>query len=268
MDAQNKVAAPVNPTITLTTDFGTRDGFVGQMKGVILGINPEARVIDVTHDIEPFQVLEGALVLKGVGRYFPEGTINVAVVDPGVGGIRRGMVLRCHDRYFVGPDNGLFSLVISPAPQWEAREIVNPEFTLPRPHPTFHGRDVFAPAAAYLSMGRSYDHLGPLITDPVTLQIPEPEQIDEGIEGQVIYVDRFGNLTTNIDEQMLTKPVKNVTVGDVVIKGISRYFAEAGEGAPLALINSFGLLEISVNLGNASALLGIGKDVLARVIWD
>lgn len=258
----------MTPIITITTDFGTRDGFVGQMKGVILGINHEARVIDVTHDIEPLQVLEGALVLKCVSRYFPEGTIHVAVVDPGVGGTRRGMVLRCQDLYFVGPDNGLFSLIVSSASQWEAREIINPEFMLPRPHPTFHGRDVFAPAAAYLSRGMSFDNLGPPITDPVMLPIPNPKHTDEGIVGQVIYVDRFGNLTTNIDEEMLNRSVKSVIAGDVVIKGISRYFAEAGEREPLALINSFGLLEIAVNLGNASALLGIGKGTRVRVAWE
>jgi len=256
----------MNSIITLTTDFGTHDGFVGQMKGVILGINPEARLIDITHDIEPFQVLQGALVLKGVSRHFPEGTIHVAVVDPGVGGPRRGIVLRCRDLYYVGPDNGLFSLLISSASQWEAREILRAEFMLPRPHPTFHGRDVFAPAAAHLSTGISFDRLGPPITDPVILPIPGVEANSEGLAGEVIYVDRFGNLTTNIEEEMLTGEVKTVALGDVTIKGISRYFTEAEVGAPLALINSFGLLEIAVNLGNAAALLGLGKGAQIKVV--
>jgi S-adenosylmethionine hydrolase len=258
----------VNPIITLTTDFGTRDGFIGQMKGVILRINPEARVIDITHDIEPFQLLEGALVLKGVNRYFPEGTIHVAVVDPGVGGSRRGIVLHCQDRYFVGPDNGLFSLIVSSASHWEAREIINPEFMLPWPHPTFHGRDVFAPAAAHLSMGRIFDGLGPLITDPVMLPIPKPDYTEDGIEGEVIYVDRFGNLTTNIEEELLNRAVKTVTAAEVVIKGIGRFFGEVGKGEPLALINSFGLLEIAVNLQNASDVLDVGKGTRVRVLWD
>jgi len=256
----------MNPIIALTTDFGTQDGFVGQMKGVILGINPGARLVDITHDIEPFQVLQGALVLKGVSRHFPEGTIHVAVVDPGVGGPRRGIVLRCRDRYYVGPDNGLFSLIISSAAQWDAREIINPEFMLPRPHPTFHARDMFAPAAAHLSRGICFDKLGPPITDPVILPIPSAEPTSEGIAGQVIYVDRFGNLTTNIEEEMLNRQVKTVAVGDVVIQGISRYFSEVREGAPLALINSFGLLEIAVNLGNAAALLGLGKGAQIKVV--
>lgn len=255
----------MNPIITFTTDFGTRDGYVGQMKGVILGINPDVRLIDITHEIRPFEVLEGALVLKGLGRYFPEGTIHVAVVDPGVGGARRGMVLRCDGRYYVGPDNGLCSLVIGPVSQWEAREILNPEFMVPRPHPTFHGRDVFAPVAAHLSTGKSFDGVGPQIENPVILPIPVAEHTSEGMEGQVIYVDQFGNLTTNIEAEMLNRPVKTVAVGDVVITGIGRFFAEVPQGAPLALINSFGLLEIAVNRGNAASFLGAGKGMKVRV---
>lgn len=258
----------MNSIITLTTDFGTRDGFVGQMKGVIMGINPQAQLIDITHDIEPFQVLEGALVLKGASRYFPEGTVHLGVVDPGVGGTRRGLALRCRDRFFVGPDNGLFSLIISSAPQWDAREILNPDFMLSRPHPTFHGRDVFAPAAAHLSSGMSFDILGPRITDPVILPIPKPDRVGQGIDGEVIYVDRFGNLSTNIEGEMIAGEVKAVTAGDVIIRGISRYFAEAKVGAPLALINSFGLLEIAVNLGKASELLGLRKGDRVRVAWN
>jgi hypothetical protein len=168
----------------------------------------------------------------------------------------------------VGPDNGLFSLIISSAPQWDAREILNPDFMLSRPHPTFHGRDVFAPAAAHLSMGVSFDEVGSPITDPVILPIPKPERVGQSIEGKVIYVDRFGNLTTNIEEEMLTGQIKIVTAGDAVIGGISRYFAEAKIGAPLALINSFGLLEIAVNHGNASEIIGLGKGDRVRVAWD
>ncbi|MBI4964163.1 MAG: SAM-dependent chlorinase/fluorinase [Desulfomonile tiedjei] len=258
----------LNPIITLTTDFGTQDGFVAQMKGVILGINPNARLIDVTHDIEPFQVLHAALVTKGVSRYFPAGTIHVAVVDPGVGGTRRGMVLRCGELYFVGPDNGVFSLILSSVSQWEAREIANPEFILPRPHPTFHGRDLFAPVAAHLSRGISVDILGDPITDPVILPIAKPARTTEGLEGQVIYVDRFGNLTTNVEEEMLDRPISSVMVGDAIIKGISRFFSEVREGAPLALINSFGVLEIAVNRGNAASFLGLDIGSRVRVAWD
>jgi len=255
------------PLITLTTDFGTRDGFVAQMKGVILGINPRARLIDVTHDIKPFSVLEGALVLKGISPHFPGGTIHVAVVDPGVGSKRRGIVLYTEEQRYVGPDNGLFSLVVPKDKACEIREIQNPDFMRPEPHPTFHGRDIFAPTAAHLSAGKPFEEVGPLVHDPTMLSIPTVGENAAGLEGAVIYVDRFGNLTCNIDKAMLSKTVGTVYVGDVIIKGLSRYFGEVPEGETMALINSFGLLEIAVNQGNAAQVLGIGKGEPVRVFW-
>jgi S-adenosyl-L-methionine hydrolase (adenosine-forming) len=253
--------------ITLTTDFGTRDGFVAQMKGVILGINPRARLIDVTHDIEPFSVLEGALVLKGISPHFPRGTIHVAVVDPGVGSNRRGIVLCTEEQTYVGPDNGLFSLVVPAGKVCEIREIQNPGYVLPEPHPTFHGRDIFAPVAAHLSAGKPFEEVGPLVHDPIRLSIPAVKEHSAGLEGAVIYVDRFGNLTSNIDKAMLTNSVGTVCVGNVTIQGLSRYFGEVPEGDAMALINSFGLLEIAVNQRNAAQVLGIGKDEPVRVFW-
>ncbi len=255
------------PLITLTTDFGTRDGFVAQMKGVILGINPRARLIDVTHDIEPFSVLEGALVLKGISSHFPSGTIHVAVVDPGVGSKRRGIVLCTEDQTYVGPDNGLFSLIMSDNRACIMREIQNPDYMLPEPHPTFHGRDIFAPVAAHLSAGKPFEEVGPLVHDPIMLSIPPVKENAEGLEGAVIYVDRFGNLTSNIDKAMLNKIVGTVCVGNVTIQGLSRFFGEVPEGEAMALINSFGLLEIAVNQGNAAQVLGIGKGEPVRVFW-
>jgi S-adenosyl-L-methionine hydrolase (adenosine-forming) len=255
------------PFITLTTDFGTRDGFVAQMKGVILGINPRARVIDVTHDIEPFSILEGALVLKGMASHFPGGTIHVAVVDPGVGTGRRGIVLCTEEQTYVGPDNGLFSLIMSDNRAYEIREIQNPDFMRPEPHPTFHGRDIFAPTAAHLSAGKPFEEVGPLVDDPIMLSIPTVKENAEGLEGAVIYVDRFGNLTSNIDKAMLSKTVGKVCVGNVTIQGLSRFFGEVPEGEAMALINSFGLLEIAVNRGNAAQVLGIGKGEPVRIFW-
>jgi S-adenosylmethionine hydrolase len=255
------------PLITLTTDFGTRDGFVAQMKGVILGINPRARLIDVTHDIEPYSVLEGALVLKGISSHFPSGTIHVAVVDPGVGSNRRGIVLCTEDQTYVGPDNGLFSLIMSDNRACIMREIQNPDFMRPEPHPTFHGRDIFAPVAAQLSAGKPSEEVGPLVHDPAKLSIPTVGENAAGLEGAVIYVDRFGNLTSNIDKAMLSKIVGTVCVGNVTIQGLSRFFGEVPEGETMALINSFGLLEIAVNKGNATKVLGIGKGEPVRVFW-
>ncbi len=253
--------------ITLITDFGTQDGFVAQMKGIILGINPAVRLIDATHDIQPFSILQGALVLKGMYPYFPRGTIHVAVVDPGVGSDRKGIVLRAEGQTFVGPDNGLFSLIVPGDKSREIREIQNPAFMLPEPHPTFHGRDIFAPTAAHLSAGKPFHEVGPLVDHPVRISIPSVEKNPQGLEGAIIYVDRFGNLTSNINSGMLTGTVGSVCLGNVAIQRLSRFFGEVPLGEPLALINSFGLLEIAVNRGNASQMLGIGKDEPVRVLW-
>ena len=254
--------------ITLTTDFGTRDGFVAQMKGIILGINPRARLIEVTHDIRPFAVLEGALVLKGIARYFPRGTIHVAVVDPGVGSSRRCIAVSSDGRIYVGPDNGLLSLAIPPATTVEVREIRNPEFMLPEPHPTFHGRDIFAPAAAHLSLGKPMDRVGPLVSDSVRLAIPAVERTPEGLQGEVIYMDRFGNLSTNIEATMLDRPAKEIVVGNTRLTEVKRCYQEVPEGEPLALVNSFGLLEIAVNRGDASATLDVGVGDRVAVTWE
>ncbi len=253
--------------ITITTDFGTRDGFVAQMKGVILGIDPAARLVDITHDIEPYSILEGALVLKGISRYFPRGTIHLAVVDPGVGGSRRAAVLTAGGRMFVGPDNGLFFLVASRDRECEMREITNADFTFHQPHPTFHGRDLFAPAAAHLSLGKPFADVGRLIKHPASSPVPGVIHTSEGLEGEVIHVDSFGNLMTNVEAGMLNRLVATVSVGDVKIGGISRFFGEADKGRPLALINSLGFLEIAVNRGNAARDLGLGLDAHVRVGW-
>jgi S-adenosyl-L-methionine hydrolase (adenosine-forming) len=251
----------------MTTDFGTRDGFTAQMKAVILRINPHAQIIDVTHDIRPYSIMEGALVIKGVSPYFPAGTIHVAVVDPGVGGPRRGIVLRCGEQSYVGPDNGLFSFIITDSPDWEIREISNADLMLANPHPTFHGRDVFAPLAAHLSAGVSFSFVGPTVVNPVMLDVPAPVKTRDGVRGEVIYVDRFGNLSCNIEAKRLEREVAAVEVGDTRIPGIKTYFDEAPEGTALALINSFGLLEIAVNRGDASKALGVHLGDSVRVCW-
>lgn len=253
------------PIITLTTDFGTQDGFVAQMKGVILQFSPEARLIDITHDIEPFEVMQAALVLKGIFRYFPAGTIHVVVVDPGVGSERRGIVLKTGNRICVGPDNGLFSLLVTEDSSWEAREIQNPEYIMPDPHPTFHGRDVFSPVAAQLSTGKAFESVGNIIRDPVRLAVVSPRITNQGIKGQVIHIDRFGNLTTNIDAGMLLKGIEAIRIAHWTISRTSRCFNEVQVGEPVALMNSFGFLEIAVNRGSAAQDLGIGKGTKVSV---
>jgi S-adenosylmethionine hydrolase len=256
---------PLSPIITLTTDFGTSDGYVAQMKGVILSIKPDAALVDVTHEVEPFSILEGALVLKGVSRFYGQGTIHVAVVDPGVGGSRRGIVVMADGRFYVGPDNGLFSLILASATSSETREIRNADLTLPDPHPTFHGRDVFAPIAAHLAAGASFRVVGPPVEDPVILAIDRPRMLEDGLEGEVIHIDRFGSLTTNIEAGMLSEPVDTVEMGTARILGLSTFFDQVPEKEALALINSFGFLEIAVNRGNASQQFGIRRGAKVRV---
>lgn len=257
----------MHPVITLTTDFGTADGFVAQMKGRILSINPQARIVDVTHDIEPFEIMEGALVLKGMAPYFPPGTIHVGVVDPGVGTERRGLVMRYGDQTFVGPDNGLFSLIAPADAPREIREISNPDYVTPDPHPTFHGRDVFAPVAAHLSAGKSFEGVGPAIEDPVTLSMPEVRSSPQGLEGEVMYVDRFGNVVSTIGAELIDGQVAAVLIGEYATDGINRFFGEVPEGHLLALINSFGLLEIAINRGNAAEELEVAIGDRVGVLW-
>lgn len=247
--------------ITLLSDFGQRDSYVGSMKGVVLGINPAAVLVDISHEVRPHHIFEAALVLRGAYRYFPAGTIHVAVVDPGVGSSRRGIVARGGGHMFVGPDNGIFGLVY---PQLEALKIYhlrNTQFFRPEISATFHGRDVFAPAAAYLSTGVAPEAMGPEVTDPVELAVPAPEVGPERIRGEVVYTDAFGNLITNI-ERTHVKHFEHcaqltVKVGNTVLERVCRHYQEVQCGKPLALIGSGGFLEIAVREGNARNLLSV-----------
>jgi S-adenosylmethionine hydrolase len=258
----------MNGVITFTTDFGRSDGFPAQMKGVILGINPGAVLVDVTHDVASFSVIDGALVLKGAWGWFPEGTVHVAVVDPGVGTARRALAVRFKRHFFVGPDNGLLTSAAPPDEGAEYRSIENPHFMLSNIHPTFHGRDVFAPAAARLSLGERFERVGPQIEDPVRLQIPKAARGPCGVEGEIIRIDHFGNLTSNIDETMLTDPVGRVRAGTASIQGMSRCFGERRPGEALALINSSGFLEIAIHCGNAADVLGLVVGDKVSVEWE
>ncbi len=253
--------------ITLTTDFGTRDGYVGQMKGAILSVHPNAAIVDVTHDIEPYTILPAALVLKQIFRTFPEGTVHVGVVDPGVGGPRRGIAGKADGSCFVGPDNGLFSLILSAAENVQIRSIsvTPPEHAAP--HPTFHGRDVFAPIAAGLASGRSFEQIGPLIDDPERIDLPRPKVTSAGITGEIIFADRFGNLTTNIRSDLIFNQSLRVIAGGREIPGLLSYFEQVEPGRALALLNSFDLLEIAVNRGNALQDLGLGPGDRVEVLW-
>jgi S-adenosylmethionine hydrolase len=250
--------------VTLTTDFGTTDPFVGIMKGVLASRAPAATVIDLTHGIPPQDVLAGALVLRHSLPYFPSGAIHVAVVDPGVGSARRPLCVVTSGGLLVGPDNGLLSLA---APAAEVRRIVHLTderfFLAPRSH-TFHGRDVFAPVAAALATGTEPAHLGPEVKDLERLTLPSAVTQGDRVQGQVIYVDHFGNLVTNVPEQMLTARTEIViAIRDARIRGVAPSYGAGQGGEPLAVVNSWGLLEIAVRHGSARTVLGaaVGEPV-------
>ncbi len=251
-------------TITLTTDFGLSDPYVGIMKGVILSINPQARVIDISHLIKAGSVLQAAGILQESYTFFPKGSIHVAVVDPGVGTERRLILLETEEYFFVGPDNGIFWPIIAAHPDIEVIHLTKGQYFLPNITHTFHGRDIFAPVAAHLSLGVSPRKMGHPISDPVPLKIPRPQQTGEVLSGQIIRVDHFGNLITNILQKDLdqfsgaARPV--IKVGDLVIEGVSKTYADASAGEILAMIGSSDLLEIAVNLGRACDRLDLNSE--------
>ncbi len=237
--------------IALLTDFGLADPWVGVMKGVIAGIAPSVPVVDLTHGVPAQDVRAGALHLDAGWRYFPVGTVFCCVVDPGVGTARRAVVARCEGRFFVGPDNGLFGLLPGP----EVRHLTA-DWGLPNPSRTFHGRDIFAPVAARLASGAAFDDVGPLVTDPVALRLPVAV---DGV-GEVILVDRFGNLVTNLPG----RDTGRVEVGPRVAPVVTTY-AGVHRGELAALTGSTGRLEVSIREGSAAVSLGVG--VGARVTW-
>ena len=240
--------------ITLTTDFGYRDPFVGIMKGVIAGINANARVIDLSHDIPPQDIMAGALVLRHSVPYFPRGAIHVAVIDPGVGSARRPLLVECDGNYFVGPDNGVLSLALAGKQPTRIIHLSNSTYHLQTVRATFHGRDIFAPVAAYLSLGIADVAFGEPVETFVRLNLPEVSRTARGLVGEILYIDRFGNLFTNICARDLTGLTADnlvISLRDTTIRGLVSNYAAAADGEFVALINSWGLLEIAVYKGNA-----------------
>ncbi len=264
------------PILTLLTDFGTEDEYVGVMKGVILSIAPDVRLVDLSHRIPPQDVRRAAFLLSNAVPYFPPDTVHLAVVDPGVGTERRALAIRTPAGAFVGPDNGLFSWVLAEVPEWTAVEIREPAYRLPRVSFTFHGRDIFAPAAAHLAAGIPLDRLGPRVTDPVLLPPPRLEIGAGVLEGEVLSADRFGNLTTSIGrfrwdgdrlvlapafrpasgEMRLNPAGARVVLAGVELQGIRRTYGDVAVGEPVALVGSSGFLEIAVRQGSAAAATG------------
>jgi S-adenosylmethionine hydrolase len=246
--------------ISLLSDFGTL--YPGQMKAVILGINQEAIFVDITHDIPPQNIKAGAFALMCSVPYFPEGTVHLAVVDPGVGTTRRGIVVKSGGHLFVGPDNGLLiPAAYKLSDNLEVREITNSGLFL-NVSPTFHGRDIFAPLAAHLLKGMTLSEVGGEISDIVELDLGTPLIENENLEGAVIYVDDFGNIITNIPGELLLEIVDYGDLLNVAGKKIplEHTYSNVGIGEGLAIIGSHGYLEIAVNSGNASKLFGCGSN--------
>jgi S-adenosylmethionine hydrolase len=240
--------------ITLTTDFGYTDPFVGMMKGVILDINPEAQIVDLCHGVAPQDILAGALVLRHSLPYFRRGTIHVVVVDPGVGGARRPILIEADGHYFVGPDNGVFSPVVEGKDPSCMIHLSNSRYHLTPTSTTFHGRDVFAPVAAYLSLGIPPPAFGERITVLQRLRCPGVVKDGERLLGEVIYVDHFGNLFTNITERDLAElsgARPTIRIGRISISGLVQNYASGQEGSPMAIVNSWGMMEIALYKGSA-----------------
>ncbi len=257
------------PVIALLTDFGTRDHYAGTMKGVALGICPEATFVDITHDIPAQDVLSGALELAASFKYFPQGTIFLVVVDPGVGSTRRGVAVQAGGYLFVCPDNGVLTAVLAEREADRAVELTERRYARPTVSRTFEGRDRFAPAAAWLAKGIDLTALGRPAGALARLDIPQPRTGEDEIRGEVLRVDRFGNLITNIGrgalERLLTKGTVEILIGsDVVPRFVSTY-ADAARGSICALIGSSEQLEIAVNGGSAAEALSKGRGAPVHV---
>lgn len=252
--------------ITLLTDFGERDYFVASMKGVILNINPQARIVDLSHQISPYQVEEAAYVLKSSYRYFPDGTVHVAVVDPGVGSARRPLLISTSRYFFLAPDNGLLTDVLQDELSVEVRQIENKQYRLDAEGATFDGRDLFAPAAAWLTRGQAPGTFGRLIRDAATLPTQEPAWEGSTFMGRIIYVDHFGNLISNITPSHLaefrryTKRASvSIRIAGTMIDDLTTCYADGSTGAPRAVINSNGHVEVFVKEGSAAQMLNVGR---------
>jgi S-adenosyl-L-methionine hydrolase (adenosine-forming) len=246
--------------ITLTTDFGTADWFVGVMKGVIAKIAPHTRLIDLTHEVSPGNIQAGAFSLMSAYRFFPEGTIHLAVVDPGVGSQRKALVVQTTDYFFIAPDNGLLSWALRNEEIKATRVLENDYYFLQPVSNSFHGRDIFAPVAAHLSCGVALSEFGPSQDNFVRLEWPVPRATPRGVQGEIIYCDRFGNVITNLETASL-QPLARYGI-QVVVKGkrlcsLAQYYGAVPTGKPVAIFGSSGFLEIAVNGGNAAKRLGL-----------
>ncbi len=257
---------PRQPIITLTTDFGLNDHFVGTVKGVILDIVPEATIVDISHAVQAFDILDGALALAQSYSYFPAGTVHMVVVDPGVGSARRPIIASSDRHHFVAPDNGVLSLIYAREERMHVREISSDHYYLQPICNTFHARDIFAPVAAYLAKGVDSQKFGDEVEDYVRFNAPRPKPTNgNSFRGVVLKVDRFGNLITNFTAQDVPAlfegqaPPFKIVVGKSEVAAMKNSYSEGAPGEIFAIQGSMGYLEISTNRGSAAQLTGVGK---------
>lgn len=247
--------------ITLLTDFGEKDGYAGVMKGVILSIAPQAVIVDLSHAIPPQAVRQAALVLGRSARYFPAGAIHVCVVDPGVGSSRRGLIGQVGGQFFIGPDNGLISVLYRRVHQEGGLialySLDNPDYRLNPVSHTFHGRDIFAPAAGHLAGGVALERFGERVLDPLLLAFPEPRRSAHGWQGEIVSIDAFGNLASNLDERHCARPeALIIRLKGHSIQGLSATFASSKPGQLAAILDSSGSLSICLVNGSAEKEMG------------
>jgi hypothetical protein len=255
------------PTITLTTDFGTRDHFVATMKGVMYGITPQINIVDISHDIQAHDILEAAFLIRSCFSYFPMRTIHVIVVDPTVGSSRRPILLATENHYFIAPDNGVLSLIYEAERVEVVIEITAEHYIYPDSCKTFDGRSVFAPAAAWLAKGTDILNFGEPIEDYVKLALPKAKMVgDTLLKGTVLHVDRFGNLITNISREDYNDArakapgeTFKVTIGKAEINGLKEYYGQVAKGELIAVFGSTNFLEIAQNQGSAAKALSLAR---------
>jgi S-adenosylmethionine hydrolase len=257
---------PRRPIVTLTTDFGLNDHFVGTIKGVILKVVPDAEIVDICHTVQAFDILDGALALAHSYPYYPSGTVHLVIVDPGVGSARRPIIASTEEYDFVAPDNGVLSLMYAREERLSVRHISAEHYFLQPLSNTFHGRDIFAPVAGYLAKGVDPEKFGEEITDYVRFNAPKPKPVDaKTLRGVVLRVDRFGNLITNFTPPDIpalfqeNAPAFKIVVGKKEISSMRPNYAEGAPGEVFAILGSMGYLEIAANRGTAAQLLGVGK---------
>ncbi|MGH9328746.1 MAG: SAM hydrolase/SAM-dependent halogenase family protein [Terriglobia bacterium] len=258
--------------ISLTTDFGLRDHFVGTMKGVMLNINPSAQLVDVSHNVTPFDVFDGAVTIALAYRYFPPQTVHLVIVDPGVGTSRRAIVARTREHVFVAPDNGVLSIIYEREEQVEVRHVIADRYFLKPVSNTFHGRDIFAPVAGWLSKGLGPEKFGETVTDYVRLSVPKPKRAGaREIQGVVIKVDQFGNLITNIGpedvpELFATPPSEfSMSAGQQRITRMYNSYASGKSSEIFAILGSSGFLELGQNHGSAAETLQVSRGAEVKI---